>query len=336
NPQQQFAEFIREMGGDLQGRVPEMDGKMHRIPEIGGKAGNKNIAYVGYLDDVPAGYVKNFRGAEQRWKLAGVVLTDEDRVRLEKEGLEKKVQRAKERQELYAQKARESQEITRDLATATGREAYFTGKGISITNPGVKVDAKGNIVVPLVDVDGKQWSHQTLQTNGFKQIFKDSRLQGTFALIGAKSVHDLKGEILLAEGYSTAATIHEVTGKPVVVSTTSNNLKHVATALRDRHPNQAIYIMADDDRYLIEQGKMNAGQVKAREAAEAIDGRVISPSFAGAKPDKSSTDFNDMARLQGKETVRDYIQAKIDLARAGKKIEKELKQEREAVALVER
>jgi antirestriction protein ArdC/phage/plasmid primase-like uncharacterized protein len=336
NPQQQFADFIREMGGDLQGRVPEMDGKMHRIPEIGGQAGNKNIAYVGYLDDVPAGYVKNFRGAEQRWKLAGVMLTDADRVRLGKEGLEKKAQREKERQELYAQKARESQEITREFATATGQETYFTGKGISITNPGVKIDTKGNIVVPLVDVDGKQWSHQSLQTNGFKQFFKDSRLQGTFALIGAESVRDLKGEILLAEGYSTAATIHEVTGKPVVVSTTSNNLKHVATALRDRHPNQAIYIMADDDRYLIEQGKMNAGQVKAKEAAETVGGHVISPYFDGAKPDKSSTDFNDMARLQGKEAVRDYIQAKIDLARAGKKIGKELKQERETGALVER
>lgn len=336
NPQQQFAEFIREMGGDLQGQVPEMNGKLHRIPEIDANKGNKNIAYLGYLDGVPAGYVKNFRGEEKRWKMAGVVLTNEDRARLKKEGQEKKALREKERLETYTQKAKESQEIAAKLSSATGKEKYFAAKGINIKDPGVKIDSRGNVVVPLVDIDGKQWSHQTLQTNGFKQIFKDSRLQGTFALVGAGPVQDLKGgDILIAEGYSTAATIHEATGKPVVVSTTSNNLKHVATALHQRYQDKSIYIMADDDRYLIEQGKINAGQVKAKEAAKAVDGHVISPDFAGAKMDKTRTDFNDMARMRGKESVRDYIAAKMELARSGKKIEKEQKkeQERETVAM---
>ena len=315
NPQQQFAEFIREMGGDLQGHVPEMDGKMHRIPETGGRRGNKNIAYVGYLDGLPAGWVKNFRGEERRWKMSGVVLTNEDRTRLEKEGQEKKTQRAKERQGLYVVKAKESKGVTDKLPPATGKEKYFADKGIEIKDPGVKINPKGNIVIPLRDIDGKQWSHQTLQPNGFKQIFKDSKIQGTFALVGAKSVQDIKGDILIAEGYSTAATIHEVTGKPVIESTTSNNLKYVAQALNERYPDKDIYIMADDDRYLEKQGKINTGQVKAREAAKAVGGHVISPDFSGANPDRTSTDFKDMARTQGKNKVRDYIAAKVELAR---------------------
>ena len=322
NPPQQFAEFIKEMGGDLQGNIPVMDGKIHRIPEIEAKPGNKNIAYVGYLDGVPAGYVKNFRGEERRWKMAGAVLTDDDRARLGKEAQEKKTRREKERQEMHVKKSMESQEITNKLAPATGMEAYFTGKGINIQNPGVKIDAKDNIVVPLVDIDGQQWSHQILQHNGFKQIFKDSRLQGTFAMVGAQSIQDLKGDILIAEGYSTAATIHEATGKPVIASTSSNNLKHVAAALHSRYPTKSIYIMADDDRYLINQGKINAGMVKAMEAAEAVSGHVISPDFDDAKMDKSKTDFNDMARIRGKETVKKHIQAKLELAQSGKKLEK--------------
>ena len=72
NPQQQFADFIRTMGGNLQGELPQMDGRLHRIPEKGAKPGNKNIAYLGYLDGVPAGYVKNFRGGEKKWKMSGV------------------------------------------------------------------------------------------------------------------------------------------------------------------------------------------------------------------------------------------------------------------------
>ncbi|MCK5229472.1 MAG: hypothetical protein KAR13_04350, partial [Desulfobulbaceae bacterium] len=169
NPQQQFADFIHGMGGNLQGETPQMDGKLHRIPEIGAKPGNKHIAYVGYLDGVPAGWVKNFRGGETKWKMTGVVLTDDDRARLKKEGQKKKTQREKDRQEIYTQKAKESKKITDKLTPATGKEAYFADKGISIKNPNVKIDPKGNIVVSMRDIFGKQWSHQTLQCNGFKQ-----------------------------------------------------------------------------------------------------------------------------------------------------------------------
>ncbi len=329
NPHQQFAEVILEMGGQLPNATPEMDGKLHRIPETGGKPGNKNIAYIGYLDGVPAGWVKNFRGTERKWKMSGVVLTDEDRARLRKEGQEKKAQREKERQEIYTQKAKESKGITDKLSPATGNEKYFVDKGINI-NPNVKIDPQGNIVVPMFDIDGKQWSHQTLQRNGFKQIFKDSRILGTFALVGTESVQALKGnDIFIAEGYSTAATIHAATGKPVVAAATSNNLKTVATALHDRYPDQDIYIMADDDQHLITQGKINAGQVKAKEAAEAVNGHVISPSFGNETVDKSRTDFNDMARVRGLASVKDYIRANVDLARSGHKIEQEKIKEQE-------
>lgn len=57
SPQEQFARIITEMGGNLHGEYLIMDGEIHRIPEIDGKRGNKNIAYVGHLDGVPAGWV---------------------------------------------------------------------------------------------------------------------------------------------------------------------------------------------------------------------------------------------------------------------------------------
>lgn len=320
NPQDQFANFIREMGGNLNGKLPHMDGKLHRIPEIGGKPGNKNISYVGHLDGVPAGYVKNFRGGEKNWKMSGVALTDSDRVRLSKEGQEKKAIREKERLEVYMKKAEESQAITDKLSPATGEEDYFKNKGIQVSDPSVKTDTKGNIVIPLRDVSGKQWSHQKLQTNGFKQIFKDSRLMGNFAIIGAKSLGDIKGDYTLVEGYSTGATINEVTGQPVIVCTSSNNLKHVATALHKHNPTKDIYILADDDRYLADQGKPNSGQLKAKEAAQAVGGAVISPHFEKLKKfDKEHTDFHDMARVHGKELLKKHLLAQKSLAQTAKK-----------------
>ena len=327
NPQQQFADFIRDMGGDLRGEMPVMDGKIHRIPEAGAKKGNKNIAYAGYMDGIPAGWVKNWRGEQKNWKAKGIALTNQDRAKLKKESAEKQARREKERKELHSKTAKESEVFTRDLPAATGKEKYFTDKNLNLTATGAKTDKKGNIILPMKDVGGKQWSHLTLHPNGFKQILKDSRLQGTFALVGAKNLNEIKGDLNLAEGYSTAATIHEATGEPVLVTGTGNNLKHVARALRDRHPERNIFVLADDDKYLAEQGKMNTGRVQGREAAKAVNGHVVYPDFAGAKANKERTDFRDMAKMRGKTAVADYITAQKDLARAKQRKKQEQEQE---------
>lgn len=323
NPQQQFADFIRDMGGDLRGEMPIMDGKIHRVPEIEAKKGNKNIAYAGYMDGIPAGWVKNWRGEQKNWKAKGIALTNQDRAKLKKESAEKQARREQERQELHSKTAKESEAFTRDLPAATGKEKYFTDKSLNLTATGAKTDKRGNIILPMKDVDGKQWSHLTLHPNGFKQILKDSRLQGTFALVGANNLNEVKGDFNLAEGYSTAATIHEATGEPVLVTGTGNNLKHVARALRDRHPERNIFVLADDDKYLAEQGKMNTGRVQGREAAKAVNGHVVYPDFAGAKTSKENTDFRDMAKMRGKTAVADYIAAQKDLARAKQRKERE-------------
>ena len=316
NPQEQFARIITEMGGNLHGEYPIMDGEIHRIPEIDGKRGNKNIAYVGHLDGVPAGWVKSFRGEERRWKMAGVVLTPEDRERLQKEGEEKRVQRDKEREVLQENKAKESLDDVKSLVVATGQEEYFKEKGIAPLFFGVKKDQSENIVVPLMDIDGNHWSHVNLRKNGFKHIFKDSRAHGTFHLIGASSPAEISGPFLLAEGYSTGAVINELTGQPVVVCTTANNLEPVAVALKERHPDKSIIVMADNDAYLEAEGKKNCGLTKAKAAADAVEGHVIKPDFGKERLDKSTTDFLDMARMQGKEKARKDLAAKLGMIEA--------------------
>lgn len=342
NPQHQFAQFIEQLGGDLRGSSPEMDGKIHRIPEIGAKAGNKNIAYVGYLDGHPAGWVKNFRGEEHRWAMAGVVLSSEDRERLQKEQEEKKAQRAQERQEQYEQKAKESQEYVQGLKQASGDEKYYQEKGIAPSTEGVLTDARGNIVVPLVDIDGEQWSHITLQANGFKQNLKDARMQGTFHVIGAANHDAITGAIILVEGYSTGAAVNETTGLPVVVCASANNLENVAAAMRERHPNQPILILGDNDEYLIAENKQNQGKVKALAAAAAIEGHVLFPDFGNQAPDKSRTDFLDMKRGAGLERMHDYITAKLATIDAAEALEEreheqeEREDSREAAEEVER
>ena len=322
NPQQQFADFIQSMGGNLNGDLPIMDGKIHRIPELS-KAGNKNLSYVGYLDGRPAGYVKNHHSnAEQKWKMEGATLTQENRQRIAKEGQERKIQREKERDEVYSKKAIETQGILKNLKKATGQEVYFQKKGIEIKDTIAKIDQSGKIYLPLQDTNGKVWSYQSYQANGFKQLPKESKLQGNFGIIGGKNLSDIKGDILIAEGYSTAATIHEVTKQPVIVAVTVNNLPEVAKALKNKFPDKAMHIMADNDKNLPLEGRVNAGVAGAEKAAKATGAKIHYPNF-GKQVGKDKTDFNDMARLQGKEATRKHIEASLRLANIATKITKE-------------
>ena len=41
--------------------------------------------------------------------------------------------------------------------------------------------------------------------------------------------------LLVAEGYATAASLHEATGYPVAVAFDAGNLAHVTKALRQQH-----------------------------------------------------------------------------------------------------
>ena len=48
---------------------PIMDGKLHRCQVIGDKNKETSGAYVGFLDEYPAGYIENFKmGIKINWK----------------------------------------------------------------------------------------------------------------------------------------------------------------------------------------------------------------------------------------------------------------------------
>ncbi len=316
NIQQQFSSFIENMGGDLKG-PPVMDGKIQRI-DGSGKKGNKKIAYCGFVDGVPAGWVKDWGGEQKNWVSSGTSLSQEQKNQLSAEKLQKKEARMKEIKILQEETAMKSLSFTNNLSLATGKEKYFTEKGLKVIITGAKVDPKGGgIVVPMKDVAGKQWSHISLKSSGFKKVAKNSRIHGTFALVGAKAISDIKEDIYIAEGYSTGTTVSQAINQPVIVTGTSNNLLPVAKSIKKRFPHKNIYIVADDDKHL----KINVGMVKAKEAAKAVKGGVISPFFNGKNDSKDKTDFRDMMKEQGIEAVKKKILVDKSLNFSRKKIE---------------
>jgi putative DNA primase/helicase len=88
---------------------------------------------------------------------------------------------------------------------------------------------------------------------------------------------------LIAEGFATAATLHEESGYRVYIAFTANNLMAVGRIVREKLPDAEIVFCADNDT----KTPGNPGLTKATEAAQAISGSVAVPPLPG--------DFNDHA-----------------------------------------
>lgn len=311
-PRDEFAAVLEQHGLILKEGHPIMDGRWHRLKIAGDREGEHGGAYRGYLDGHPAGYVKNHRTqVATPWKSLGYTMTDEERARIQAESAAKLAERAAE---LEAAHECAADRLARQLATYQPvREPtpYMVKKGIDPT-PGVYTNTSGDTIVPAHDIDGKHWTTHYISSEGRKRLAADSRKEGTFHVLGTQQDLEKSPVLVLAEGYSTASEVRRALGgRPVIAAFDSGNLPTVAKALRSRYPDKAILICGDDDSCLIPITGHNAGQEKAREAAAAVKGAAIFPTFlpADTKADpRAWTDFNDLARSAlGREGVERQV-----------------------------
>lgn len=188
-------------------------------------------------------------------------------------------------------------------ATPCTQHAYTGMKGVQCH--GVRIDAVGALLVPMHDTAGKLHSLQSITPDGEKRFHPGGRIKGCYHSIGKPA-----GRLVIAEGYATAASIHEATGDAVAVAFNAGNLEAVALALRAKYPALVLIVAADDDH--LTDG--NPGLSKATAAALAVGGLVAAPSFAtlqSGRPDKA-TDFNDLHQLAGLGAVKSCVDSAIE------------------------
>jgi len=130
------------------------------------------------------------------------------------------------------------------------------------------------LIVPMVDETGLVQNLQLIFKAGGKKFLKGGRKSGCWHLIG-----EVSDSLIVAEGYATAASIHEATGLPVAVAFDAGNLLPVGQALRALYPTALMLFAADDDHETEAAGKGNPGLEKAEMAAAAVGGCVVSPTF---------------------------------------------------------
>jgi phage/plasmid primase-like uncharacterized protein len=312
-----FADALRDSGLLLKGG-PVMDGRWHRVPTVDDKAGRRSGSYRGFLDGWPSGSIRNHRsGVTVPWRAGADERAVADPAAVEaarRQVKEAAAVRAAARAVREEQVARRAAALWAGYPEATADHAYLQRKGVGAH--GLKLDRRGNALVPMRDADGKLWSLQRIKPQrgsygADKPYLKGGRVSGMFAMLGDPAS---PGPIFIAEGYATAATVHEATGRPVAVAFTSNNLLAVAQALRAREPGRALIVAADNDHHLPRRPVplANVGLEKGAAAAEAVGGLSVAPIFEDGNP---GTDWNDFAKGRDAAAVRDAIRRGLVQAR---------------------
>jgi putative DNA primase/helicase len=311
-PQEEFGKAIRNAGLLLEG-PPVMDGVIHRVPVENGKPGSKDGAYCGHADGYPNGWIQNFKeGSQEKWTATGHVLSNQKKMELyahmDQELVERREKAQQQLKAIHEKAQKRAYAIWMNAGEATSHD-YLTGKGVE--SFGLKTDGKGFLIVPGFDLEtGRLQTIQRIGGDGFKQFSSGCPKRGSCFCIPQEFQPDVE-EILMAEGYATGASLHMATGKHVAVAFDAGNLLDVAVALREKYPNAKITICADNDHHV----KTNIGVEKAKYAAQAVGGRVVIPSLSPQEKKQGLTDFNDIHKARGLQSVARSVNKDNELER---------------------
>lgn len=298
-PEHQLIDAIRGAGLEPPESIT-MDGNIHRFRSgsKGRGAGDKTGWYVAYGDGAPAGRFGCWRaGIEQSWRAdIGRKLSPAEEMAHIRRMAEAAAQRDAERKRAQEVAADTVEAIWTGCTGALPDHPYLARKGVQ--PHGARVTGDGRLVVPLYDENGELASLQYIASDGSKLYHSGGKTGGCFALIGTM---DAPGVLYIAEGYATAATIHETTGRPCVVAYSASNLVNICGMLRERFGQaQELVIVADNDA-------SGTGQKYADQCAAKYGARVVMPPDQGMDANDYRAAGGDLAALLEPPPADDWL-----------------------------
>tara|TARA_R110000803_G_scaffold95344_8_gene163238 strand:- start:59 stop:2053 length:1995 start_codon:yes stop_codon:yes gene_type:complete len=204
-----------------------------------------------------------------------------DRVQIDQQREIMQANARKAKADANARAATEAQFLMEGLPLASDDHPYLVSKKVKVH--GIHQTDHGQLIIPRHDSEGIIHSYQSISGSGKKLFQKDGRTIGTYYQIG-----EIRSKVYMAEGYATAATIHEITGEAVIVAFNAGNLKAALQELRTIYIGRVI-ICADNDSL-----KTNTGEIKAKEALDK-NAIMLMPPNPG--------DFNDMYQANREECI---------------------------------
>jgi putative DNA primase/helicase len=272
------------------------DGRFHAANLADDPRGRGDGRIMIYPDG-RAGVVKNWKSGEMRPffadRPAGARVSAAERRRIKAE----QARRRSEQQRQHDRTARRAQAIWRPAPLSPITQPYLARKRIGPHGARMTTwrrsyrDAGGQrhelaipdtLILPMFNEAGSIRNLQaifpaeSLELGRGKDFLPFGETAGLFWWIGPEKTDP----VLIAEGFATAATLHEETGYRVYIAFTAGNLLAVGLIVRKHLPAVKIIFAADNDKT-----PGNPGLTKANEAALAVDGFVACPPITG--------DFND-------------------------------------------
>ena len=277
-----------------------MDGKIHRFSSgTKGQGGHDKAGwYLVFGDGVPAGRFGCWRaGMEVTWRAdVGRKLTDAEEMANMRRMAEARALRDAELERTREVAGQAIEIIWSGAQAAHPDHPYLARKGVGVH--GARVTGDGRLVVPLYSKECNLSSLQYIAHDGSKMYHSGAQSGGNFWMLGTM---DEPGPLYVAEGFATAATIHEVTKRPCVIAYSANNLPPVVGTLRELYGDaQDLVIVADND-------KSGTGINHANQASAKHGARVVMPPELGDANDYAQAGGDLMALLVPVSTADEWL-----------------------------
>jgi len=283
SPEEQLSSAMEDAGIDPPDEIV-LDGRIHRF-NTGGKK-DKSGWYVAFADKIPAGRFGDWRNdITIPWTAdIGRELTYEENEARKRHVEQAKVLRDRELEKLHDTVALAAKRIWDSGTPATAEHPYLRMKGVQ--PHGLRVSGDGKLMIPACTFDGDIRTIQYIDAEGGKLYHQGGEAGGNIWILG----DDSQSPLYVAEGFATAATIHETTGKPVVIAFSCHHLVSVVGELRKRKGTMTdICIVADND-------KSGMGEKWARIACDKHGARMVLIPESGDANDYAQSG-HDLAAL---------------------------------------
>lgn len=263
---EQIEDAFANAGLDIPDNI-NIDGNIHRY-STSGKRGDDAGWYVFFDDKVVCGSLGCWRdNISVNFKQdIGRQLSPVEQMAITRRMSEAKERRQSEQKRKHERAADTVEKIWEQAGNASNEHPYLSRKHVS--NHGLRITGDGRLIIPMYNQDGELASLQYIPSEGKKRFHSGGEVKGCFYSIGSK-----EDTVYIAEGYATAASIHEATGQKVYVAFSANNIKELAPFVRDNHQGP-VCVVGDND-------ESGVGQSAAQEAAYSINARVVIPPELG-------------------------------------------------------
>lgn len=283
-PEAQLIDAIRSAGLIPPDSI-RFDGKIHRWN--GTKRKDKASWYLAFGDGVAAGKFGDWSlGLEVPWR-AEMVRPFTIHEEMEFTARMKAAREARDEELARSQLAVSLavEQIWNSATAASPDHPYLSAKGIA--PHGAKVTGDGRLIVPMYGPDWSLCSLQYISTDGIKRYHDGGKAGEAFCQIG----EDDSGVVYVAEGFATAATIHEQTNRACFAAYSASNIVPVTKMLREKYGiGHQIVIVADNDTH-------NVGQSYADQACAKHGARYVMPPIPGMDANDYHQAGHDLLKL---------------------------------------